>query len=61
MEKELHVKDIEFLTQKLPICEVSRFALINNQIKHDHFSQLQLRTYPIINTHVCYTNKLSTL
>ena len=45
MEKDLHIKDIEQLTQNLPICEVSRFALINDQIKHDHFSELQLRTY----------------
>jgi len=45
MEKDLHIKDIEPLTQNLPICEVSRFALTNNQIKHDHFSELQLRTY----------------
>ena len=45
MEKDLHIKNIEYLTQKLPVCEVSRFALIHNQIQHDHFSQLQLRTY----------------
>jgi N-acyl amino acid synthase of PEP-CTERM/exosortase system len=45
MEKDLHIKDIERLTQNLPICEVSRFALTHDQIKHDHFSELQLRTY----------------
>ncbi len=45
MEKDLHIKDIERLTQKLPICEVSRFALTRDQIKHDDFSELQLRTY----------------
>jgi N-acyl amino acid synthase of PEP-CTERM/exosortase system len=45
MEKDLHIKDIERLTQNLPICEVSRFALIHDQIRHDHFSELQLRTY----------------
>ena len=45
MEKDLHIKDIEHLTQNLPICEISRFALIHDQIKHDHFSELQLRTY----------------
>ena len=45
MEKDLHIKDIERLTRHLPICEVSRFALIHDQIKHDHFSELQLRTY----------------
>ena len=45
MEKDLHIKDIERLTQNLPICEVSRFALTHDQVKHDHFSELQLRTY----------------
>lgn len=45
MEKDLHIKDIEHLTQDLPICEISRFALINDQIKHKDFSELQLRTY----------------
>lgn len=44
MEKDLHIKDIELLTQKLPICEISRFALVHNQIKHEYFSELQLRT-----------------
>jgi len=45
MEKDLHIKDIERLTQDLPICEVSRFALTHDQITHDEFSGLQLRTY----------------
>jgi len=45
MEKDLHIKDIENLTQVLPICEISRFALVHNQIKHNDFSELQLRTY----------------
>jgi N-acyl amino acid synthase of PEP-CTERM/exosortase system len=45
MEKDLHIKDIEKLTHNLPICEVSRFALIHEQVKHEHFSELQLRTY----------------
>jgi len=44
MEKDLHIKDIEKLTQILPICEISRFALVHNQIKHKDFSELQLRT-----------------
>ena len=44
MEKDLHIKDIEQLTQNLPICEISRFALVNDQIKHKDFSELQLRT-----------------
>lgn len=45
MEKDLHIKNIEQLTQYLPICEISRFALIKNQIPHENFSELQLRTY----------------
>lgn len=45
MEKDLHIKGIEHLTQLLPICEISRFALIKNQVKHNEFSELQLRTY----------------
>ena len=48
MEKDLHIKDIEQLTQNLPICEISRFALINDQIKHEDFSELQLRTLSIL-------------
>ena len=45
MERDLHIKNIEKLTQVLPICEISRFALVHDQIKHKEFSQLQLRTY----------------
>jgi len=45
MEKDLHIKDIEHLTQNLPICEISRFALVHDQIRHKDFSELQLRTY----------------
>lgn len=45
MEKDLHIKDIKRLTQNLPICEISRFALVHNQIKHNDFSELQLRSY----------------
>jgi len=45
MQKDLHIKDIERFTQELPICEVSRFALIKNQIKHKDFSELRLRSY----------------
>lgn len=44
MEKDLHIKDIEHFTQNLPICEVSRFALAKEQIEHEEFSQLRLRT-----------------
>lgn len=45
MEKDLHIKNIERLTQDMPIAEISRFALVKNQIQHEHFSELQLRTY----------------
>ncbi len=45
MEKDLHIKNIERFTQDLPICEISRFTLSDNQIKHKDFSELQLRTY----------------
>ena len=45
MEKDFHVKNIRHLTQNLPICEISRFALSKNQIKHKGFSELRLRTY----------------
>lgn len=45
MQKDLHIKNIERFTQELPICEVSRFALVKNQIKHKDFSELRLRTY----------------
>lgn len=45
MEKDLHIKNIENFTQNLPICEVSRLALANEQIPHKDFSELKLRTY----------------
>jgi N-acyl-L-homoserine lactone synthetase len=45
MEKDLHIEGIEKFTHPLPICEISRFALIHDQIEHKDFSQLQLRTY----------------
>ena len=44
MEKDLHIQNIEHFTQDLPIGEISRFALINDQIQHKDFSGLQLRT-----------------
>ena len=44
MQKDLHIKNIECLTQDLPIGEISRFALVKNQIQHKDFSGLQLRT-----------------
>jgi N-acyl amino acid synthase of PEP-CTERM/exosortase system len=45
MEKDLHIKNIENLTNQLPICEVSRFALVHDQVPHEEFSELHLRTY----------------
>ena len=45
MQKDLHIENIERFTQELPICEVSRFALVKNQIHHKDFSELRLRTY----------------
>lgn len=44
MQKDGHVEGIEHLTQKLPIVEISRGALIQNLPIHDTFSALQLRT-----------------
>lgn len=45
MQKDGNVENIEHLTQKLPICEISRLALSSNLIKHKDFSALQLSTY----------------
>lgn len=45
MQRDCKVKDIEKLTRDLPICEVSRLSLIHDQVAHDDFSELQLRTY----------------
>jgi len=45
MQRDCKVKDIETLTHDLPICEVSRLSLIHDQIEHNDFSELQLRTY----------------
>ncbi len=44
MQKDGHVEGIEHLTQKFPIVEISRGALIQNLPVHDTFSALQLRT-----------------
>lgn len=44
MQKDGHVVGIEHLTQKLPIVEISRGALIQNLPIHDTFSALHLRT-----------------
>lgn len=43
MEKDGNVEDINYLTQKVPICEISRLALSNTLTKHKDFSALQLR------------------
>ncbi len=45
MQKDLHIKDIEQFTQDLPIAEISRFALVKDQIQHKNLSELRLRTY----------------
>jgi len=45
MQRDCKVKDIETLTHDLPICEVSRLSLIHDQVEHNTFSELQLRTY----------------
>ena len=45
MQKDLHIKDIEHFTQDLPIAEISRFALIKDQVPHKDFSELRVRTY----------------
>jgi hypothetical protein len=44
MQKDGHVEGIEHLTQKFPIVEISRGALIQNLPVHNIFSALQLRT-----------------
>jgi len=45
MQKDSHIENIEHLTQNLPICEISRFALSTDLLKYKDFSELQLRTY----------------
>ena len=45
MQKDGNVEGIEYLTQQLPICEISRMALSSNLSKHKDFSALQLSTY----------------
>ena len=44
MQKDGGVKDIEHLTNRLPIVEISRGALIQNLPYHQKYSALQLRT-----------------
>lgn len=40
-----NIQNIDHLTQELPICEVSRFALSKNLDSYEGLSSLQLRTY----------------
>lgn len=44
MQRDGKVKDIEHLTQDLPICEISRLALIKNIPEHPDYPMNQLRT-----------------
>jgi len=44
MQKDGNVKNIEHITQNLPICEISRGALIQDIPDYKHFSKLKLRT-----------------
>jgi len=44
MQKYGNVKNIAEYTKVLPICEVSRLALLNTLPEHPNFSALQLRT-----------------
>ena len=45
MQKDFHIKNIEYFTQNIPICEISRFGLSNKLIEHRDFSGIQLRTH----------------
>jgi len=44
MQKDGNVLDIDSFTQKLPIVEISRGALVNDLPVHENLSSLQLRT-----------------
>jgi len=44
MQKYGHVENIDHLTKQLPICEVSRLALISPLPQHTQMSALRLRT-----------------
>jgi len=44
MQRDGKVKDLEHLTKDLPICEISRLALIKTLPEHKDFSMSQLRT-----------------
>ncbi|GIT99463.1 acyl-homoserine-lactone synthase [Sulfurovum sp. TSL1] len=45
MQKDGNVEGIEHLSEKLPICEVSRLALSNTLLEHKDFSAIELRTH----------------
>jgi len=45
MQRDGNVKDINFSSYNLPICEISRMGLSNNLLKYQNFSTLKLRTY----------------
>jgi N-acyl amino acid synthase of PEP-CTERM/exosortase system len=44
MQYDIQINDINHLTKKLPIVEISRGALVKDLPKHNRFSGLQLRT-----------------
>lgn len=44
MEKDFHIKNIKHLSENIPICEISRGALIQDIPNYKHFSRLKLRT-----------------
>ena len=44
MQRDSKIEDIQHLTKDLPICEISRLALIKTLPEHKDFSMLQLRT-----------------
>jgi len=44
MQKDGKIQNIVHLTNDLPICEISRLAMIKDLPKHDELSMLQLRT-----------------
>ena len=44
MQRDTKIEDIQHLTKDLPICEISRLALIKTLPEHKDFSMIQLRT-----------------
>ncbi len=45
MQRDCNVKNIKQMTESLPICEISRLALIKDIPEHQDFSMSQLRTF----------------